>query len=253
MRRVLVAIAAVSAAMAWDRRARRPAEPTVDAAAGAEGGASATSSSAGETRTRSRPVVAALTIAIASVLAGSFSALPSVPADSPVPATATVAPPAPGPIAAGAEPAPPPVQIDIPHIGVSAPVDEVGLLDDGTMAVPEQFERTGWYGGLEAPGESGTAAIVGHLDSHTGPGVFARLPELRGGEEIIVTRADGSTVTFVVQRTEQYDKDKFPTIAVYSPTAEPSLRLITCGGDYDRRRRHYHDNVVVYAHSQETA
>ena len=145
----------------------------------------------------------------------------------------------------------PPVRIDIPNVDVSAPVDALGLNEDGTMEVPEDFARTGWYERLEAPGEVGTAVIVGHVDSHTGPAAFFRIRELESGDEILVTLADGAVVRFVVERTEQYAKDQFPTIAVYGPVDRPTLRLITCGGSFDRNHGHYRDNVVVYASAQE--
>lgn len=144
-----------------------------------------------------------------------------------------------------------PVRVDISRLELSAPVDKVGREDDGTMAVPEDFDRAGWYAGLESPGQTGTAVIVGHLDSETGPAAFARVPELGAGDEIVVALADTTTVRFVVERTEQYDKDRFPTIAVYAPADRPVLRLITCGGTFDKQRRQYTDNVVVYASAQE--
>ena len=42
-------------------------------------------------------------------------------------------------------------------------------------------------------------------------------------------------------------KAAFPGAEVYSPTAGPELRLITCGGAFDRTARSYLDDVVVYA------
>jgi hypothetical protein len=44
------------------------------------------------------------------------------------------------------------------------------------------------------------------------------LRELRRGDMVTIGRADGSSVRFVVQRTEQYPKDRFPTDEVYYPT-----------------------------------
>jgi hypothetical protein len=34
---------------------------------------------------------------------------------------------------------------------------------------------------------------------------------------------------------------------VYSPTPFAELRLVTCGGTFDRAARSYRDNIVVYA------
>lgn len=141
---------------------------------------------------------------------------------------------------------PPPVRIEIPSIGVSAPVDPLGLNRDGTMQVPADFARAGHYTGGPVPGDVGPAVIVGHVDSRRGPAVFYRLGELRPGAEVIVHRADGSSVAFLVERSKQVPKDAFPTEEVYGPTPGPSLRLITCGGTFDRSSRHYLDNVIVF-------
>ena len=51
-----------------------------------------------------------------------------------------------------------------------------------------------------------------------------------------------------VDGLQKVAKDTFPTAAVYGKSAYPSLRLITCGGPFDRATGHYVDNIVVYAH-----
>jgi sortase (surface protein transpeptidase) len=88
---------------------------------------------------------------------------------------------------------------------------------------------------------------VGHIDSRTGPGVFFRLPELRPGDQVYVTRADGTLARFRVTAVQTYPKDHFPTQAVYGPVPDAELRLITCGGVFDRSRGSYLSNVVVFA------
>jgi hypothetical protein len=67
--------------------------------------------------------------------------------------------------------------------------------------------------------------------------VFYRLRELGKGDQIKVERAGGSSVRLVVQRTEQYDKRRFPTDAVSDPTLTSALRLVTCGGEFDATTR----------------
>jgi sortase (surface protein transpeptidase) len=126
-------------------------------------------------------------------------------------------------------------------------VDPLGLQGDGSLEVPTDFGRTGWYTGRPAPGEVGPAVIVGHVDSRRGPAVFYRLRQLRPGAEVVVHRGDGSRVTFVVQRSARHAKDSFPTAEVYGPTTERALRLVTCGGTFDRASLHYRDNVIVFA------
>ena len=144
-------------------------------------------------------------------------------------------------------PAPPPVRIEIPAIGVSAAVIRLGLNRDGSMQVPADFGLTGWFTGGPAPGETGPAVIAGHIDSRTGPAVFYRLRELRAGDRINVARADGTTVRFAVDSVVRYPKQAFPTEAVFGPAPEPLLRLITCGGTFDRSRGSYRDNIVITA------
>lgn len=67
------------------------------------------------------------------------------------------------------------------------------------------------------------------------------------GDEVAVTRADRSVVTFVIDRVESHPKKAFPTNAVYDPTPGATLRLITCGGSFDRQAGHYRDNVIAFA------
>jgi hypothetical protein len=142
---------------------------------------------------------------------------------------------------------PVPVRIDIPTIGVSSSLDRLGRAPDGTVEVPDRFDVAGWYAPGTRPGDPGSAVILGHVDSKTGPAVFYRLRELRRGDEIRVRRADGSTLRFVAERTEQYPKKKFPTDDVYYPTLVPGLRLVTCGGAFDAGWGHYLSNIIVFA------
>jgi sortase (surface protein transpeptidase) len=142
---------------------------------------------------------------------------------------------------------PVPVRIEIPSIGVASSLDRLGRAPDRTVEVPSRWEVAGWYAPGTRPGDPGSAVILGHVDSKRGPAVFFRLRELRRGDDITVTRADGSSVRFAVDRTEQYDKRRFPTDAVYYPTLAPELRLVTCGGEFDATAGHYRSNVIVFA------
>jgi Sortase domain len=140
-----------------------------------------------------------------------------------------------------------PVRIDIPTIGVDAPLVPLGLNADRTLRVPRDFGDAGWWTGGARPGERGPAVIAGHVDSYTGPAVFYRIRELRRGDAIVVVRRDGSRARFTVLGSEEYPKAHFPTARVYGATAGPTLRLITCSGTFDRASGHYVDNAVVYA------
>ncbi len=140
-----------------------------------------------------------------------------------------------------------PEKIIIPSIGVNSPLMDLGLQKDGTLEVPSDYQRAGWFERGAAPGRQGPAVIAGHVDSRTGPAVFYRLADLKPGAEIRVTTVGGKNMTFTVDDVQQYPKAKFPTAAVYGPVPGPVLRLITCGGQFDSTQGHYRDNVVVYA------
>jgi hypothetical protein len=143
-----------------------------------------------------------------------------------------------------------PVHLAIPAIGVDTALISLGLNADGTIAVPPlgRSAPAGWYRHLATPGEIGPAVLLGHVDSaRDGPAVFFRLSELRAGDQVSVRRADGSTAVFTVTRVDEHPKEAFPTEAVYGGLDRPGLRLVTCGGTYDKIRRQYRGNVVAYA------
>lgn len=138
-----------------------------------------------------------------------------------------------------------PTWLRIPAAGVDVALPAVGLDADGALVPPA--EGAGWYAGGPVPGETGPAVITGHVDRAGSPAAFARLAELSAGNEIVVGHADGTTSSFTVTRVDRYAKNAFPTAAVYGATAGPELRLITCGGTFDRSAGSYRDNVVVSA------
>lgn len=140
-----------------------------------------------------------------------------------------------------------PLRVRIPGIEVDAPIIELGLNGDGTLEVPSDFDDTGWYTGRSVPGELGPSVVVGHVDSTRGPAVFFRLRDLEVGDRIQIDRSDGLVAWFEVTETILVDKDEFPTDDVYDATETPELRLITCGGGFDRGERSYLGNLIVYA------
>ena len=141
-----------------------------------------------------------------------------------------------------------PVGLDIPSIDVrSSNIVDLGLQNDGSIEVPQDASAPGWFTPGPSPGQLGPAVIAGHVDSATGPGVFYRLGQLRPGDRVDITRADGTVATFSIDRVETFEKDSFPTRAVYGATNRAELRLITCNGDYEDDTG-YDSNTVAFAH-----
>lgn len=147
-----------------------------------------------------------------------------------------------------------PARVVIPAIGVDAPLTDepLGLVSSTEMEVPADPDRAGWFGLSRRPGEIGPAVIAGHVDSRTGPAVFYRLRDLSPGDRIAVADADGESLVFVVDELGRYPKDALPDRVFGFGEPRPELRLITCGGAFDRDTGHYRDNVVVYAHLADT-
>jgi hypothetical protein len=139
------------------------------------------------------------------------------------------------------------VRLSIPAVRVDTPLQSLGLAPDHTIEVPTDFDVAGWYAAGPRPGQAGPAVILGHVDSVIGPAVFYRLAGIAPGTPVIVRRADGSTVDFRVTTVQHVPKTLFPTEEVYGASLAPSLRLITCGGRFNRTRHSYDDNVIVYA------
>ena len=76
--------------------------------------------------------------------------------------------------------------------------------------------------------------------------VFWRLRELVPGDTFEIDRADGSTAKFKVDAVKQVPQSNFPTEEVYGNIDFAGIRLITCGGTFNRTTRHYSDNTIVF-------
>ncbi|WP_436989189.1 class F sortase [Streptomyces sp. enrichment culture] len=147
----------------------------------------------------------------------------------------------------------PPRRIAVPAITIEAPVVRLGLEKSGQLQSPpvDNPGLTGWYEDGATPGEKGTAIMVGHRDTRKGPAVFLNLDALKPGNTVRVTRQDGITAVFTVDRVSTFDKENFPDKEVYGPAKRPELRLLTCGGAFDRKNG-YQANIVVFAHLTDT-
>lgn len=138
-----------------------------------------------------------------------------------------------------------PSRIDIPSLGIKAPLMKLGVTD-GAIELPpyEKPDMAGWVKDSVVPGDQGSAVILGHVDTKTAPAVFYRLKEMREGQAIKVVRSDGKVAQYRVDSIEQVSKNRFPADKVY---LEDGLRLITCGGKFDWDKNEYRDNLIVYA------
>lgn len=190
--------------------------------------------------------VAAIVVIGVAIVGSPGSSTPATPSTT-VSATPSAAPtpcvPAPGP-------GPLPVSVIIPAIHVASPtLVPLCLNPDHTVQVPDiaHPEVAGWYALDARPGDPGAAVLLGHVDGDGSLGVFHDIGALKAGDTIKVGRADGSAVVFTVTKVETVLKKDFPSTAVYGPTPDPELRLVSCGGAFDKQAGSYDANVLVFA------
>lgn len=199
------------------------------------------------------------------LLAGCASDIPDD--DAPVRLPATSAAPAPqaepGTDAPGAPDVPvatatlppaeqvvPPTGLSIDALGISLPVESVGVQADGQMEIPPAAEIAGWYRFGAAPGDAeGTVVIAAHVDSvaSAGLGPFAKLGDVSIGDAVRVTKADGAVVTYAVTGRSSVAKPEVGWGDIFSRDGGHRLILVTCGGVWHEDRRSYSDNVIVTA------
>ncbi|MCX4827246.1 MULTISPECIES: class F sortase [unclassified Streptomyces] len=145
-----------------------------------------------------------------------------------------------------------PRRVDIAALRIQAPVVARGL-DAGGAIDPPPYARAGvvgWYSDGVRPGERGTSLFVGHVDTERRPAVFYHLSEAEPGDTVRVTRSDGSVAEFTVDDVRVFSRENFDPAKAYGPhrSERAELRLITCGGSFDKASGTYSANVIVSAY-----
>lgn len=140
-----------------------------------------------------------------------------------------------------------PVRIQIPSINLNTQLTELAVNSTDQPSAPPNPWVPGWYPASPAPGDVGPAIIAGHLDTYTGPAIFWRLSQVQVGNTILISRADGTTITFDIYKVQAVSQQNFPSQEVYGPTPFPELRLLTCAGTWSSAIQRYSQNLVVFA------
>ena len=142
-----------------------------------------------------------------------------------------------------------PVRLRIAALGIRAAiVPEVIDIETGTLGMPANIQRLGWWrDGMAPMAKSGSILIAGHYDYATaGRGAFYLLPRARRGDRIQITTAGGAVHTYRVVTVSSYPKTALP-LTVFERRGPPRLVLVTCGGRFDSTTKHFLDNIVVTA------
>lgn len=135
-------------------------------------------------------------------------------------------------------------------IGV-APVDMVGLTEEGALVPPEDVNRLGWYASSAIPGDEkskGSTVITGHVNHQDqGQGFAYNFTHLEEGDEVTML-IDGTPHSYRVTKPPfRVSKDGELPEEVNDSTGENKLVLITCGGEFVGGALGYADNVFVIA------
>lgn len=164
-----------------------------------------------------------------------------------------------------------PQRLDIPSLGVRAPVTARGPDGRGVIASPPPARSgaVGWYATGARPGAAGTALFVGQAGTETRPAVFHKLSAVGIGETVRVVRDDGTAAEFTVDDVRVVGRDRSDARQAYGvrqayglrQSGRAELRLVTCGGSFDRDRDRDRDrdsgtctaNVIVSAYLTGTA
>ncbi|MBI5949957.1 MAG: class F sortase [Chloroflexi bacterium] len=125
----------------------------------------------------------------------------------------------------------------IPSQGVSAPIENIGILGDGTLDSPHNPHAVGWYFIYDSPGEPGNAVFAAHVDYYPNIiGPFNQVAALGGGAEILVSMSDGAEYRYQVVRNTRYSVYDIPMGYVIWPGDRPGdaqwITMITCGGEF---------------------
>lgn len=142
-----------------------------------------------------------------------------------------------------------PKYISIPAIDITQTrIIQLGLLNNGQIATPDNIYDTGWYNGSAKPGQNGAMFIYGHVSSWTADGIFYNLNKLKSGNTVTIVRGDNTTFTYRVVSLKVYPYTKVDMHAVLSPvsTDTPGLNLMTCTGQVIKGTSEFNERLVVF-------
>jgi len=132
----------------------------------------------------------------------------------------------------------------LPTYGVRSKIVAEGVnAKSRSVVVPLDPRLVGWFRRGSQPGEVGTALFFGHRARN---GAFWHVPDMKKGTRIQVKGLNGVMTSWKVTSLQTIPKNYLPQ-TLFKIDGPPRLALVTCGGDFDYRMRHYRDNVIAWA------
>jgi LPXTG-site transpeptidase (sortase) family protein len=133
------------------------------------------------------------------------------------------------------------IWLEIPKLNVRMLIVGVPLGKNG-WDVTWLGKNAGWLDGSAFPTWSGNSVITAHVwDANNKPGPFARLKDLRYGDQIII-RAYGQVFTYAV--SESLLVSPTDTASMLKHSDKPMLTLITCEDYQDKSKKYSYRRMV---------
>ena len=140
-----------------------------------------------------------------------------------------------------------PLRLKIPQINVDAPMEHLGIAEDGTMDVPKGPLEVAWFNLGPRPGEVGSAVMAGHSGyKDRREAVFDNLYKLKKGDKIYVEDANRVMMTFVVREIRSYSPKADAREVFTSSDGLKHLNLITCTGIWNEQAQTRSERLVVF-------
>lgn len=139
-----------------------------------------------------------------------------------------------------------PKLISMPSIKTKGFFQNVSVDQRKEVGVPNNIHLAGWFIKSSIPGEKGLSVVDGHVDGKNDPGIFKNLGKLKKGATFEIEYGSGDKQKFKVMTITTINKNEAPSVLFsQDPTQTSQLNLITCGGSYDKKARHYNDRIIV--------
>lgn len=146
-----------------------------------------------------------------------------------------------------------PLTLKIPEINVSAKIEHLGLLKDGTMDISNGPFNVAWYKFGPKPGDIGSAVIAGHYGTwkNGDKSVFDNLNKLHKGDQIQIEDVNNAIISFIVKESKDYDPKANASEIFDSKDGKSHLNLITCEGTWNNSIKSYSQRLVIFADKSE--
>lgn len=144
-----------------------------------------------------------------------------------------------------------PIRIEIPRLGVAAPIVPVGTDNSGALEVPRDPKTVGWWQYGARPGaRTGTSILAGHINYAGVTGALADIGTLNPGDDVFVygfSKGKQQKLHFRITGVRTYDKQGLPFQQIFDQHSIGRIALVTCGGPFDASTGNYLDNIVAFA------